>query len=467
MNASELGVAAPSLPAYLLFPVAALSAAIILWAMARARHRAGAFVIGSSWLRYVMQAFHTVTYKPVVAGMSVNAAASIGIFLVGLLTINWRHLALRLMIPFYVLIAIAVASAVGNGEIGPGLITVLTKYGYLIVITLSVFSAMRSAHGGALMTTILWAFAPVLIFQALSVVFGVSKQTETDVTAASFIGGYNHEAVFSVILATCLTAACFADRLSRPVKTAIILVCLAGIVLANYRTTLVAIAPLLLAYFGFSTLQRFPLRDRPFVVSALIVVVAIAFGLASLFFAERFGDVSVAASGDVNFFKPADEYTVEESRLLSGRPRIWSMYIYGWLRGDLTEYVIGSGPESWSRDFTVYAHNTLINGLYEYGVVGVVGILFLWFSMLAAALRVRHPNRGVLIGAHLSFLMLNMSTMPMWMIEGNILYGIICGYTLYLLSLQSKRPTAAWDAAHAAPAPSAPKTPHETGASAG
>src|SRR5262245_65859004 len=59
MNASELGVAAPSLPAYLLFPVAALSAVLILWAMARARHRAGAFVIGSSWLRYVMQAFHT------------------------------------------------------------------------------------------------------------------------------------------------------------------------------------------------------------------------------------------------------------------------------------------------------------------------------------------------------------------------------------------------------------------------
>ena len=468
MNASELGVASPSLPAYLLYPVAGLSAILILWAMARARHRAGAFVIGSAWLRYVMQAFHTVTYKPVVAGMSANAAASIGIFLVGLLTINWRHLALRLMIPFYVLIAIAVASAVANGDIGPGLVTVLTKYGYLIVIALSVFAAMRSAQGGAFMTSILWAFAPVLAFQLLSVVFGVSKATETDVTAASYIGGYNHEAVFSVILATCLTAACFTERLNRYVKTGIILACMLGIVLANYRTTLVAIAPLLLAYFGFSTLQRFPLRDRPFVVSALIVVVAIAFGLVSLLFAERFGDVGVAASGDVNFFKPAEEYTVEESRLLSGRPRIWSMYIHGWLRGDLTEYVIGFGPESWGRDYAVYAHNTLINGLYEYGVVGVVGILFLWFSMLAAALRVRHPNRGVLVGAHLSFLMLNMSTMPMWMIEGNILYGIICGYTLYLLSLQNKRPSAELVVTPAStPARPGAAAPQETEASAG
>jgi hypothetical protein len=32
-----------------------------------------------------------------------------------------------------------------------------------------------------------------------------------------------------------------------------------------------------------------------------------------------------------------------------------------------------------------------------------------------------------------------MATMPMWMIEGNILYGLICGYTLYLLSLQKKQ----------------------------
>ena len=56
MNASELGVASPSLPAYLLYPVAGLSAILILWAMARARHRAGAFVIGSAWLRYIMQA---------------------------------------------------------------------------------------------------------------------------------------------------------------------------------------------------------------------------------------------------------------------------------------------------------------------------------------------------------------------------------------------------------------------------
>lgn len=439
MNASELGLGAPSLPAFLLYPGAILTGLIVLFVMIRMRDRAAAFVIGASWLRYIMSAFHAVTYRPFIAGMSANAAASIGIFLIGLLAINWRHLALRLMTPFYVLILIAVASAFANGQIGPGLVTVITKYGYLIVIMLAVYAAMRRSKDGAFMTSLLWSFAPLLLFQALSIVFGISKNTEAAAGSVSYIGGYNHEAAFSVTLATCLTVTCFAQRISRPVQTALILACVFGIVMANYRTVLVAVAPLLLMYFASSSLLRFPFRDRPFVVSALIVLGALALGVVSILFAERFQDVTVAASGDVNFFKPPEEYSVEETRLLSGRPRIWSMYIYGWLRGDLLNHVIGFGPESWGQSFTLYAHNTMINYLYEYGIVGVIGILSLWFSMLAAALRVRHPQRGTLIGAHLSFLILNMSTMPMWMIEGNILYGIICGYTLYLLSLQTKQ----------------------------
>ncbi len=437
MNA-ELGLTAPSLPGYLLYPVAGLSAIIISYVMARTRDRAASFAIGAAWLRYMMAAFHTSTYRPLLAGISANAVASIGVFLVGLLAINWRHLALRYLVPVYAVIGIALLSALVNRNVGGGLITVVTKFGYFIVVMLSVFGAMSKAKSGAFLSSFLWAFAPVLVFQLLSVVLGVSKRTETDVNAASFIGGYGHEAVFSVILATCLTVACFNDRLNKYLKNGIIGACILGILLANYRTTLVAVAPLLLMYFGFSTLQRFPRRERPFVVSGLIVMSAIALGLASLLFAERFQDVTIATSGDVNFFKPPEQYTVEETRLLSGRPRIWSMYIYGWLRGDTINHIIGFGPESWGSRFSVYAHNTLVNYLFEYGGVGVVGLLFLWFSMLASALRIRHPHRGVVVGAHLSFLMLNMSTMPMWMIEGNILYGVICGYTLYLLSQQGR-----------------------------
>lgn len=453
---NELGILpAPTLPGYILYPIAALSFFGIIAVMARSGNRAAAYMIGTVWLRYIMQALHTVTYRPLVAGMSANAVTSILVFLGGLLAVDWRHLGLRFLLPFYALIALAIASALANGELSTGLIQVLTKHGYLIVVILSVFSAMRRAKDGAFMESLLWAFVPVLLFQALSVAMGISKHTETDMNASSYIGGFNHEAVFSVILATCLTVTCFTTRLNRNLKYILIGACVAGIVLANYRTTLVAIAPLLAAFFGFSTLQRFPARDRPFVVSALIVCVALALGLAGILFAERFSDVGAATSGHVNLFKPPDQYTVEESRLISGRPRIWSAYIYGWLGGDVTEHVIGFGPESWNGVFPIYAHNTLVNYLYEYGIVGVLVLLYVWFSMLTAALRVRHPHRGVLVGAHLSFLVLNMSTMPMWMIEGNMLYGIICGYTLYLLTLRRSAGATQGAGANAAPSSTA------------
>lgn len=439
MLSNELGGASPSLPAYFLYPVAALSLLIILFVMARTRDRAAAFVIGASWLRYVMSAFHTITYQPLVAGLSANALASMGLFAVGLMNINLRHLTLRFLLPFYVLIALAIVSAVGNGGFTSGLLTVVTKHGYLIVIILAVYGAMSRARSGDFMASMLWAFLPVFVWQFMSVVFGYGKMTETDVTAMSYIGGYNHEAAFSVTLATCLTAACFATRINKQLKFAIIVTCVVGILLANYRTTLVAIAPLLLMYFFSSSIRPFPLRDRPFIVAALIVAGAIVLGVVSLLFAERFNDVTVMTSGDVNFFKRPSEYTVDEGRLLSGRPYIWSSYIFAWLDGDLTEYVIGFGPESWNDIFPLYAHNTMVNYLYEYGVVGVVILLWVWGSMLVSALRVRHPQGGVLVGAHLSYIVLNMATMPMWMVEGNILYGLICGYTLYLLSLQRQQ----------------------------
>jgi len=439
MLSNELGSASPSLPAYLLYPVAGLSLLIILFVMARTRDRAAAFVIGASWLRYVMSAFHTITYRPLAAGMSANALASMALFVVGLMNINLRHLTLRFLLPFYVLIALAIVSALGNDGFTPGLLTVITKHGYLIVIILAVYGAMTRARGGDFMASMLWSFFPVFVWQLISIVFGYGKLTETDVTAMSYIGGYNHEAAFSVTLATCLTAACFATRINKTLKFAIIVTCVVGILLANYRTTLVAIAPLLLMYFFFSSLRPFPLRDRPFIVASLIVIGAIGLGVVSLIFAERFNDVSVVTSGDVNFFKRPSEYTVDEGRLLSGRPYIWSSYFFAWVDGDLTEHVIGFGPESWNDTFPLYAHNTLVNYLYEYGVVGVVILLWVWGSMLVSALRVRHPQGGVLVGAHLSYIVLNMATMPMWMVEGNILYGLICGYTLYLLSAQRQQ----------------------------
>jgi hypothetical protein len=72
----------------------------------------------------------------------------------------------------------------------------------------------------------------------------------------------------------------------------------------------------------------------------------------------------------------------------------------------------------------------LVGTVYELGLVGVLGMLSLWLTMLWVAINAK-GERLMLIAAHASFLLLNMATMPFWQLEGLGLYGFLCGYTMY------------------------------------
>ncbi|MGJ3628284.1 hypothetical protein AB5I41_17420 [Sphingomonas sp. MMS24-JH45] len=71
--------------------------------------------------------------------------------------------------------------------------------------------------------------------QLASIALGIAKPGETD-GADSFIGGYNHEASFSVILTGMILVTCFIRDIRLPTKLAIIGYGFVMIFLANYRT---------------------------------------------------------------------------------------------------------------------------------------------------------------------------------------------------------------------------------------
>jgi O-antigen ligase len=135
--------------------------------------------------------------------------------------------------------------------------------------------------------------------------------------------------------------------------------------------------------------------------------------------------------------KPPNEFSREEGDLLSGRTYLWSGYYYHWKeQGTSVQHLVGFGPDSWRKYFPIYAHNTFVDYLFEYGVLGLLALLLLFGSGLALALRTRR-ERWKLVAAHLSFIVLNLATMPMWSVEGLILYGLLYGYTLYFWSVGS------------------------------
>ncbi|MGJ3628283.1 hypothetical protein AB5I41_17415 [Sphingomonas sp. MMS24-JH45] len=65
-----------------------------------------------------------------------------------------------------------------------------------------------------------------------------------------------------------------------------------------------------------------------------------------------------------------------------------------------------------------------MGALYETGLLGMFGILVIWSGTLMLARLAGAGPRLELVAAHVSFFLLNMATMPMWLIEGMIFYWI-------------------------------------------
>jgi hypothetical protein len=426
---NSVGDVGPSLPAWALYPTTLLLLLPFLYACYRSGSMVACFTIFVPWCRYILSAFHVITFVPIVGGFSINALASSGIFVLGLLIIRKRYLLHKYLLPFYAMMFVICCSGLLNHEIG-GTIDVVVKFGYLVVLAISTYQSLITIGEHRLMRLLLWSFAPPLVFQVLSVALGVVKATEAD-GSISYIGGYNHEAAFSIVLATCFVVACLATGIKRYTRAIILVACLVGILLANYRTTIIAIAPLAVVQFNADIVSRFDRRIRPVLTIAAVVASLVLVGVAAWVLRERLGDLAVTLQDASRLVKRPEFYTPYERTLLSGRPFIWSMYIYSFMDGSMKQHLLGFGPESWQDVFPLYAHNTLVSTLYELGIVGVVTILFLWASMMIVSLQARRGSKAILVAAHISFFLLNMATMPHWMIEGDILYGIICGCTLY------------------------------------
>ncbi len=428
MDGTDLG-GAPSLPVSILALAALLLAIPMILALKKVHGYPARFVIFAIWLRYIMSVFHEITFSPAIAGLSWNAIGSVAIAVTGLLLMTPRHFLLKPLLPVYALILLSLVSAAANDGIFTAL-NAAVKHIYFMVLMVSVYRALLENGGARFFTPLLLAFAPLVVFQLLSIGLGAVKASEFD-GSSSYIGGYNHEATFSIAMATFFIVLCFAMTLGRLLKGLLAITVLGGIVLANYRTTMLAILPVAAIQFVSSAMFSF-VRAQRVLLAVIISLVTLAgvFALAG-FSAERFNDLVIFFGDPGQYIKPQAEFSFDERRLLSGRLYIWSGYIYAWLDGSTLNHLIGFGPDSWAEIFKVYPHNTIIAYLYELGWAGVFLLLVFWITMMKLAFRAPVGDRATLVLAHLSFLFMNLATMALWQIEGVIFYAIICGFSLF------------------------------------
>lgn len=427
-----------SLPIFALVPTLLATLAIMFFSFRKVRSTPALFVGWAIYIRFAAGALHDFTFKPSPVGLSYNALISLLICSSGLFIVRRRSIADASILPFTPIIILIVLSGLFNGAYAE-LTADFTKYAYLIILVMATVDAFQDVSPDKVFRLLLIPVTLPLFLQILSVMLHVPKVGETD-GADSYIGGYNHEASFSIVLLVGILAACLIRDIRLPAKLGLLAYGVMAILLANYRTSILSVLPLVATSVLSAVPRVVVAKQRVLMVAAVIIAVSGLAVVGTMVGGDRFSDLSTASQEQEQgaLIKRPETFSPTERRVLSSRPYIWSMYYYGWADAPLKQKVIGFGAGTWARVFNLYAHNTLVSALYELGVLGVMATLFMWLFMLVIAIAAQAGPRLELIAAHISFFVLNMATMPLWQIEGVIFYAILCGYTIHCFIITRK-----------------------------
>jgi hypothetical protein len=428
----------PSFPTYVTLPVCGITLLLLILHAVRLRDPYATFLFLAIWFRYSIATLHQYTYPPVVLGLSLIALTSIGVTAIGLAVVGVRGLLLRRLTPVYGIMLVVLVSAVIN-QSWIGAVNASFKWLYFIVFAIAAYRALEKHGSERVFRSLAIVFAGPIVLQWLSVPWGL--KTTNDDGSSSFIGGYQHQQALSIILITFLYVTCFTPRLSAVASYARLAIVAVGLALANYRTALLS-AALPAASLAISKLVRKFVPDQTTIVFVFLsVAAAFAFIGIAVLAQERFADLGTMLDKGASLVQPPGHFTGAEKRLFSGRIYLWSLYIDAYLGGDIINYLVGFGAESWVGRFPLYAHNTFVSYLYEFGVFGVATFVWLLISNLLVAMRVRGEDRLILVLCHVGFIVLNMATMAIWTLEGAMLYALLLGQTWYRRSPAAARST--------------------------
>jgi hypothetical protein len=132
------------------------------------------------------------------------------------------------------------------------------------------------------------------------------------------------------------------------------------------------------------------------------------------------------------FGKTPYELTEEERLLFSGRIRIWSEYVYSFSNGSLVNHILGFGPNKHEEYFRLIAHNTFISALWEYGILGFLISVYMAIYYVIIPLRINdYYDRFIVSALCLGMIINGLASMPLWTVEGLILYGQLMAYAVW------------------------------------
>ncbi|ROV57656.1 hypothetical protein EGH82_22035 [Vibrio ponticus] len=380
------------------------------------------------FFRFVLASFHEFAYPQIIGPFSIVSLYSIFVVSFLLLFIISNDVQINRNYCFFIISMILVSmvlAAIINTHYVQSVASIV-KWLMLLLLVSLIYDALSKDGVSKVLRSIGFAYLYPIILMIASVVLGISKATEND-GSVSYVGGFNHEAVFSVIIFSgvfvYIMIGVFDKRIKLVFGSMFTLVLLLALI--NYRTSILACVGM---YITIATLLYFrsQLKNKLIVTLFAVVALGVLVNVDSSAVMERFQEIPQAINDSAGLTVFPELYDSDERKYFSGRIYFWSSYIHEALNGTTLQILFGHGMDSWKGFFEKYAHNTFVSFFYELGIVGVILLIVFFIMIIMRALYgFDWLAKVFLLGSVVAFVILNLATMPLWQIEGVIFLSII------------------------------------------
>lgn len=384
-------------------------------------------VIFMIWGRFAVTSLGELAVKTTIAGFSLVALSTIILTAIGLLSTPLSLFRSKWVQPFYAIIGIGTLSGVLNGRASE-LVAYAVTWCFFLVIALLLFRAFEKQGFKVVLSCLIAVFLLPLAGQFLSFILRAPKIGPDG--SLSYIGAYGHEAVFAIVLLAALFVMSAYPWKKTNMRVAVFLAVISGFFLANYRTSIIAAMPMVFVFLlQFSATRKIMLR-RVALISVLAVLLIPE--VAPRIFGDRFDEIGALSDNFGYLLKPPEEFTANEKDILSARAYIWSSYLYGSIRADTPQLLVGHGPGSIAPELSVHAHNEFLRILFEFGIVGLLLWLGVFIRQVIHVFRSEDvAGRNLILAGFASVCLGSLGTAFFNRPEGMILIALLCSSTWY------------------------------------
>lgn len=400
------------------------------------------FVFWLVFIRFTAASLHSITYVSIagpISLISLISMISVVASAVYLLKLNCRVFFNRHFMLIKLIIVLMLISALINNHILASVASVV-KWLFLLQLIWLIHYCFKYDGVKDTLRILGLAYSYPVVMLLFSVLLGVKKATELD-GSLSYLGGFYHESVFSNMIYGALLIYVIHFVISQNYSMTKLLPSLFFIffltLLVNYRTTVIASAVVVIAViYSIYNKQSIQLKALSLVSVVIATLLASFVDLTSTI--ERFEEIPQAVSRISTFISLPEYYSMEDKKFFSGRIYLWSQYISEAMEGSVVRQWFGLGMDSWKSVFRLYAHNTIVSFYYELGLIGVFLISALFINYIMYITRISDKGvKWLMLGIYLSFLVLNFGTMPLWQIEGIIIYALVIATITYYSEVKS------------------------------